>query len=67
MDTMKQIAAVLVRVVRSRLFAAAALAVVTAGMVTYVSVNTHAVTVVDGSAKQTPAPPLRSPALLMLM
>ncbi len=49
MDTMKQIAAVLLRVVRSRLFAAAALAVVTAGMVTYVSVNTHAVTVVDGS------------------
>ncbi len=48
MDTVKQLAAGLLRVVRSRLFAATVLTVITAVMITVVSVNTHAITVVDG-------------------
>ena len=45
-------ATALVRALRSRLFAAAALAVMTAAMVAVVTVNTHAVTVVDGDTSK---------------
>ena len=52
METVYRMATALVRALRSRLFAAAALAVMTAAMVAVVTVNTHAVTVVDGDTSK---------------
>ncbi len=52
MDTVYRIAAIGMRILRSRLFAAAILAVISAAMVTYVSVNMHAVTVIDGDNRR---------------
>ena len=51
METVYRMATALVRALRSRLFAAA-LAVMTAAMVAVVTVNTHAVTVVDGDTSK---------------
>lgn len=48
MNTIYRYAAVLGRVVKSRLFGAAALAVASAVLVMSVSVNMHAITVIDG-------------------
>lgn len=48
MERIWRVADAIVRVLRSRLFAATALAVATSIMVTAVSVNVHAVTVIDG-------------------
>ncbi|MCI8553785.1 MAG: DUF348 domain-containing protein [Clostridiales bacterium] len=48
MDTVTQMVTTMGRLVRSRLFGVTALAVVSAAMVTYVSCNMHAVTVIDG-------------------
>ena len=48
MSTILRYASVLGRVVKSRLFGAAALAVVSAVLVMSVSVNMHAITVIDG-------------------
>ncbi len=52
MDTVFRLVKPLARFVRSRLFAAAALAVATTVMVAAVSVNVHAVTVVDGDTSR---------------
>lgn len=52
METVYRMATALVRALRSRLFAAASLAVMTAVMVAVVTVNTHAVTVVDGDTSR---------------
>ena len=52
METVYRMATALVRALRSRLFAAAALAVMTAAMVAVVTVNTRAVTVVDGDTSK---------------
>lgn len=52
MDTVYRIAAAAGRFLRSRLFSASVLAVVTAVMVVVVSVNTRAVTVVDGDTSR---------------
>lgn len=52
METVTRIAATIGRAVRSRLFAASLLAVATTFMVAFVSVNMHAVTVVDGDTSR---------------
>lgn len=52
MDTVLRLVKPLARFVRSRLFAAAALAVATTVMVAAVSVNVHAVTVIDGDTSR---------------
>ncbi len=52
METVTRLAAALFHAVRSRLFGATALAVVSAVMVMCVSVNMHAITVIDGDNSQ---------------
>ena len=63
METVYRMATALVRALRSRLFAAAALAVMTAAMVAVVTVNTHAVTVVDGDTSKVVSHPQRGSLL----
>ena len=52
MDTIKRLAVTAMQVVRSRLFAASLLAIISSGMIAYVSVNTRAVTVIDGDVSK---------------
>lgn len=48
MDTLSRLGKALAHMLRSRLFAVAVLSVLSAGMITYVSIHMHAVTIIDG-------------------